>query len=268
MKRNLAGALAVMAASFAHAGSTVCGQSGTTNQAAHLDDRQLSQVFADIDTKSRMLDAYFHRMSKPRPPVMESPVAWQARRAEVRRHVRADLGLDPWPDRVPLEARVVAMKDYDDYRLERVWFQTLPNVWASGWLYVPKSPDAPPRKLPAVLSPHGHWAEGARARVVQTRCIGLAKQGYVAFAVDSVHVTHWPTGVCAVGMMTWNNMRALDYLETRLEVDPSKIGCTGESGGGQQTMYLMALDDRIQAAVPVVLISYFVRILFSNEQTH
>jgi hypothetical protein len=249
------------------AGDAVLGQPRGDAAAESPQNAASFLVFSDATVKIRMLEAYFHRMSKPRPPVFVSGAAWQARRAEVRRLVLADLGLDPLPHRVPLDARVVATKEYDDYRLERVWFQTLPEVWASGWLYLPKAA-VPAGRFPAVLSPHGHWQEGARAPVVQTRCIGLAKRGYVAFAVDSVHVTHWPTGLCSVGMMTWNNIRAIDYLETRPEVAKTRIGCTGESGGGQQTMYLMAVDDRVQAAVPVVLISYFERILFATEQTH
>ena len=231
-----------------------------------------TNVFSDPKTKTQMLEAYFHRLSAPKPPVFKSRRQWNERRAEVRRLVLQDLGLDPLPERVPLNAQVVATKEYNDYRLERVWFQTLPNVWASGWLYLPKLRNTQyairNTQFPAILNPHGHWQDGARHPVVQTRCIGLAKKGYVAFAVDSIHVTHWGIGVCSVGMMTWNNMRALDYLETRPEVDKTKIGCTGASGGGQQTMYLMATDDRIQVAVPTVLISYFERILFPNESTH
>jgi hypothetical protein len=229
-----------------------------------------TNVFADAKTKTQMLEAYFHRLSAPKPPTFKSKKQWNERRAELRKLVLRDLGLDPLPERVPLNAQIVATKEYDDYRLERVWFQTLPHIWASGWLYVPKTQNPEPRtqKFPAVLNPHGHWENGARHPVVQSRCIGLAKKGYVAFAVDSVHVTDWRIGVCSVGMMTWNNMRALDYLETRPEVDKTKIGCTGASGGGQQTMYLMATDDRVQVAVPTVLISYFERILFSDERTH
>jgi len=214
------------------------------------------------DEKSRMLEAYFERMTVRRAPV---PETWEKRRAEVRQAALRSLGLDPLPERGPLDPHVAATKEYDDYRLERVWYRTFPSVWASGWLYVPKGRKGP---FPAILCPHGHWANGAREGVVQARCIGLAKKGYVAFAIDSVHETHWATGLCPVGLMTWNNMRALDYLESRPEVDKTRFGCTGASGGGQQTMYMMAVDDRIQAAVPVVMITYFRRILFPTEEAH
>jgi hypothetical protein len=214
--------------------------------------------------KARMLEAYHRRCVTPRPPAFESKARWEERRAEVRRLVRRGLGLDPLPERVDLRAQVVAKKEYDDYWLERVWYRTFPDVWASGWLYRPKAEG----KHPVVLCPHGHWDQGARHPVVQSRCIALAKKGYVALAVDSVHVTHWALGVCPVGIMTWNNMRALDYLATRPECDMEKVGCTGASGGGQQTMYLMLLEDRIGAAVPAVMVSYFSRIVFADEQAH
>jgi len=223
-----------------------------------------TRVLRDSRTKDRMLTAYWGRLSSARPPRFESREKWEARRQELRQQVRRCLGLDPLPERVPLRPVVSGRKEYDDYRLERVWFRTLPEVWASGWLYLPKGTGP----FPGVLNPHGHWENGARHPVVQTRCIALAKKGYVALAVDSVHVTHWSVGLCSLTMMTWNNMRALDYLESRPEVDARRIGCTGASGGGQQTMYLMLLEDRIQAAVPVVMISYFQRILSPREDTH
>ena len=91
-------------------------------------------VFVDPKQKTYILEAYFRRQSVPRPPVFQSKEQWEARRRQVRQLVQQDLGLQPYPERVPLDARVAAAKEYDDYRLERVWFRTLPRVWASGWL--------------------------------------------------------------------------------------------------------------------------------------
>jgi dienelactone hydrolase len=121
----------------------------------------------------------------------------------------------------------------------------------------------PSGKHPAVLNLHGHWEHGARQPVVQTHCIALARKGYVALAVDSVHLPaeSFLIGATSIGLMTFDNIRALDLLQSLPEVDGSRIGCTGASGGGQQTMYLMALDDRITAAVPAVLVSYFRHIM-------
>jgi cephalosporin-C deacetylase-like acetyl esterase len=201
---------------------------------------------------------YYDRMVDPRPIRARTRPEWLARRTELRQQVRACLGLDPAPARLPLDAHVGGTLEREGYRLERVFFQTWPGLYAGGWLYVP---DPSVDRAPAILSPHGHFRNGAMDPVVQTRCITLARKGYVALAVDSVHTYRYDVGVNAVGVMTWNNMRALDYLCSRPEVDRERIGCVGESGGGQQTMYLMALDDRVKVAVPAVLVSYFKRIL-------
>jgi hypothetical protein len=78
---------------------------------------------------------------------------------------------------------------------------------------------------------------------------------------DNIHAGDLETGMCPIGLMTWQNLRALDYLLSREDVDPDRLGITGASGGGQQTMYMMGLDERLRAAVPVVMASYFERIV-------
>lgn len=202
---------------------------------------------------------------------------WQKRRLEVRWHVRRMLGLDPWPARLPLNVHYGGKLDRSDYTLRRVYFQTWPQVYASGWLYLPKSTG----KHPAVLNPHGHWPLGATDPVIQQRCIGFAKKGYVALTLDAAHIgiewdkpqsemrrpvvpaanstRNYLIGINSAGVQTWNLMRAIDFLETLPEVDASRIGCTGESGGGLQTLYLMAMDSRVKVAVPVVYPNYYNR---------
>jgi dienelactone hydrolase len=86
----------------------------------------------------------------------------------------------------------------------------------------------------------------------------------VALAVDSVHAYDYYAGVTPLSVMTWNNIRALDLLGSLPEVDPERLGCTGCSGGGQQTFYLMALEDRLQAVVPVNMVSEARRIIFAD----
>lgn len=201
---------------------------------------------------------YYERMVDPRPIRARTRPEWLARRPVLRQQVRACLGLEPVPARLPLAPRVGGTLSRPGYRLQRVFFQSWPGLYAGGWLYLPDPAEEP---APAVLSPHGHMKGGATHENVQARCITLARRGYVVLAVDSVHTYRYDVGVNAVGVMTWNNMRALDYLATRPEVDMERVGCVGESGGGQQTMYLMALDDRVKVAVPVALVSYFKRIL-------
>ncbi|MBI2842191.1 MAG: dienelactone hydrolase family protein [Armatimonadetes bacterium] len=207
------------------------------------------------EQNASVIAAYFERMSAPQRFKFTSAKDWEVRRAEVRRSVMQTIGLDPLPERLPLKVHYAGTIDRGSYVVKRVYWQTWPNVYASGYLYMPNTPG----KHPAVLNPHGHWGSGARYKVVQSRMITLARRGYVALAVDSIHTdTHaFLIGLTSIGAMTWNNMRGVDLLESLPEVDATKIGCTGASGGGQQTLYMMVADGRIKAAVPVVGIMYF-----------
>ena len=129
---------------------------------------------------------------------------------------------------------------------------------------------------PAVLIAHGHWEEGRMADgpngSIPARAITFARQGYVAFTYDMVgcndtrqipqHRTfaadnkHWLWGVSLMGLQTWNSVRALDFLVSLPDVDKSRLAITGESGGGTQTMLLGAIDDRLAAVGPCVMVSH------------
>ncbi len=154
----------------------------------------------------------------------------------------------------------------DGYRVEKIVFQTRPGVLMTANAYVP----AGDGKRPAVLCVHGHWRGAKQDPVPQSRCIGLAKLGFFVLAVDAfgagergigtalgeyhgemVGSTLFPIGLPLSGLQVYENMRAVDYLMTRPEVDGSKLGITGASGGGNQTMYAGAFDERFACVVPV-----------------
>jgi dienelactone hydrolase len=221
-------------------------------------DKMEALVTSSLDTDA-MLDGYYERLSAPHHLDVQTLDAWKQRREVVRQQTLRDIGLDPLPERLPLDPRYGGSLEREDYLLRRVYFQTWPGVYASGWLYLPKTAG----KHPAILNPHGHWQNGAMHPVVQSLSIGLVKKGYVALAVDSVHlpVDSFLVGASSIGVMTYNNLRAVDLLETLPQVDATRLGCTGGSGGGQQTMFMMTADPRIKAAVPAVLVSYFRRIM-------
>ena len=185
--------------------------------------------------------------------------AWPGRRAAVRAHAADALGLVPPPASALLDVQVHGELRRSGVLLQRLSWIGFPGHRATGWLWLPDP--LPKGPLPAVLCPHGHWENGARHPVVQARCAAFAQFGWLALAVDSVHVEHVASGVNAIGAMTWHNQRALDVLLARPEVDPARIGCTGASGGGQQTYYLMALEDRLAAAAPMVMACYLAEIL-------
>jgi dienelactone hydrolase len=180
--------------------------------------------------------------------------------------------LDGFPERTPLNAQVTGALDRGEYRIEKVIFESQPNHHVTALLYLPKT-NAP---CPGVLVPCGHSANGKAAEAYQRASILLAKNGLAVLCYDPIGQgeraqilkrdgkaafnstqEHTLVGIGSILLGTntarhriWDGMRALDYLASRPEVDPTRLGCTGNSGGGTLTSYLMALDDRIVAAAP------------------
>lgn len=221
------------------------------------------------EERNDFFHAIYERMTAVKPlSRFKTKAEWQAFAKQMRPKILNALGLWPLPKKVALDPHNSKKLVRDGYTVERVWYQVFPKVYASAYLYIPDAAKLPGAKLPAILHPHGHWDQGAADPVVQSRCIAMAKMGYVSLCPDSTHVFDFPTGLCPVGQMTWDNIRALDYLESLPYVDRSKLGCTGASGGGQQTMYLGAVDDRVKVLVPAVMVCYFRRILFEDESAH
>lgn len=185
------------------------------------------------------------------------------------------------PERTPLEPQVVGVVNRPGYRVEKILFQSQPKHYVTGLLFLP-DPERFKPPYPGVLEPCGHALPAKGHPEYQTLGALLALNGMVALVYDPIDQGErgqylgkdgWPNlwGVSAhtmVGLSSillgqnaarfeiWDGMRAIDYLQSRPEVDPQRIGCTGNSGGGTQTAYLMALDDRIRAASPSCSISY------------
>lgn len=165
-----------------------------------------------------------------------------------------------------MDPKVIARIDRDTYRIEKVEFQTFEGVRMPGLLYLPKKEG----KHPAVLHVHGHWKGAKQDPVVQARCVAQVRAGFVVLCVDAfgageraigtalgeyhgemTGATLLPTGMPLSAVQVLENMRAVDYLLTRPEVDGKRLGITGASGGGNQTMYAGAWDKRFGAVVPV-----------------
>jgi dienelactone hydrolase len=179
------------------------------------------------------------------------------------------------PERTPLNAKVTGTIRRDGYRVEKVIFESQPNHFVTALLFLPDR-DRKTFPCPGVLVPCGHSKDGKGHDTYQTMGALLASSGMAALVVDPIDQGErgqylgkdgWPklwgvgahdllgVGSTLLGRNTarfeiWDDMRAIDYLQSRPEVDPKRIGCTGNSGGGTQTSYMMALDDRIQAAAP------------------
>ncbi len=170
--------------------------------------------------------------------------------------------------KTPLNPRITGKLDRGDYTIEKVVLETFPGFTLSGNLYRPAHSTG---KIPGMLCPHGHWSDGRVNAEVQPRCIRWAKLGCAVFMYDMVgyndskpfpheflndRLRHW--GLSLPTLQTWNSIRALDWLTSLPYVDSTRIGCTGESGGGTQTFLLTALDNRVTVSAPVVMVSdYF-----------
>ena len=154
--------------------------------------------------------------------------AWRMRRPEVERAFRKAIGLERFPERTPLNARVAARHDFSDYVIENVLFESRPGFPVTANLYRPKSPAR--GKRAAILSPIGHYlSAGKTATEVQILCIHLARMGFIVLTYDAIgqgermlpgNIHHeagyalLPLGETIAGWMVWDSLRALDYLLT------------------------------------------------------
>ena len=194
---------------------------------------------------------------------------WEARRPELRQQYFDMLGLWPLPERTPLNAQVTGIIEREEgFRVEKLHFQSRPHLYVTGDLYLPK--DAKPgAKLPAVLYVCGHSGRGrdGNKTAYQHHGMWFATHGYVCLIIDSLqlgeiaaihHGTYrynrwwWQArGYAPSAVECWNGVRALDYLQSRPEVDPDRLAVTGISGGGAASFWIAAADERVKVAVPV-----------------
>jgi hypothetical protein len=196
---------------------------------------------------------------------------WESWRRTLRARLWELLGTPP-DDMLDLDMRVLGTIRMDGYRIDKVIYQSRPGFYVTSCLYVPDGPGP----FPAVLSVHGHFGEGHLADRVQGRAHHLAREGYVCLSVDAFgageratthghyeyHGAHLGTSVYDVGetlmgMQIVDNMRGVSLLRSLPCVRADRIGVTGASGGGNQTMWVAAMDERLAAAVPVVSVGTF-----------
>ena len=209
-----------------------------------------------------------------------TPEEIRQRQETLRARFRAALG--DFPERTSLNPRLTGNAERDGFRIEKVVYEARPKHHVTAVLYLPEGKGP----FPGVLVPCGHSANGKAAEAYQRICICLARNGLAALCFDPIgqgervqwlddkgkgrlgstdEHTSAGLGALLVGRSTalysvWDGIRSLDYLASRPEIDPERLGATGNSGGGTMTAYLMALDDRIKAAAPACYITSLERL--------
>ncbi|XOV91567.1 MAG: alpha/beta hydrolase family protein [Bacteroidota bacterium] len=196
---------------------------------------------------------------------------FENRKLALRTHIQDIVGFDVSAKRDPVKAIMGKETKMDGYLVQNVAIESIPGYYVTGTLYKPKKGKGP---FPVILSPHGHFynednpsiqMDSGRYRVdMQIRCATLAQMGAMVLSYDmyawgeSIRQTgsykFHETGF-ALRIQTWNSIRALDFMLSLQNANKDKVGVTGASGGGTQTFLLGALDDRVTASVPTIMVS-------------
>jgi cephalosporin-C deacetylase-like acetyl esterase len=215
---------------------------------------------------------------------LQTPDDWQNYQQQTKETLMEVLG--PFPGKTDLNPRITRTIYKDGYRAEHIVFESRPEFYVTSTLFLPDGVELP---APAIIYLSGHTQEGYRSPTYQHKMLNLVKKGFIVFAIDPVGqgerfeyldpetgesivgnatrehsyagVQAFLAGTSLASIMTWDGIRAVDYLLTRDEVDPERIGMTGRSGGGTQTAYIAAVDDRVYAAAPEAYITNFTRLL-------
>lgn len=217
---------------------------------------------------------------------VKTPEQWELRRAQLMADFQQAIG--PFPKRTPLNTRAVGKLERDRYTIHKIIFESRPRFYVTALVYVPKQHAAP---YPGILFPLGHSRNGKAYDSYQRTPAGFAEKGYLVVAYDPLgqgeRWQYWDPvkedsaftsstrehsnvgaqcmllGINLAQYMIWDSIRALDYLLSRDDVDPERIGCTGVSGGGTNTAYYVPFDDRVTAAMPTCYIAGFPALLES-----
>lgn len=194
---------------------------------------------------------------------------WRTKAPKYRQQLAEMLGLSPMPERTPLMATKTGGFSGDGYRVENMHYQAVPGLYVTANLYLPEKTDQP---APTILYVCGHanvMKDGVsfgNKTGYHHHGVWFARHGYVCLIIDTVQLGEirgehhgsyskgrwwwFSRGYTPAGLEAWAGIRGLDFLETRPEVDKTRFGVTGRSGGGAYSWWVAALDERIKAAAP------------------
>jgi len=185
---------------------------------------------------------------------------WEARKAELKQCMIDALGLERLPDKPNTKPIITKRRNYKGYSVENVALEILPGVYTTGSIYRPRPLK---EEHPIIIMPNGHFGQGRYRESQQIRSATLAKMGAVVVGYD---LFAWGESLLqfesndhrlsiAHTIQTWNGIQWIDYLTSLKETAPERVGITGGSGGGSQTMLLTAIEDRIKVSAPTVMVS-------------
>jgi hypothetical protein len=225
--------------------------------------------------KSDLIDVALRHEASVRFAVHQLPGTireWEEYKTKLRSEIvkKAGVIID---HKLPLNVRETASIKMKSYTVRNIAFQTFPGVFATANLYIPDGPGP----FPAVINMPGHWIKGKiDSTGPQTVGHSLASSGYVCLTIDpwgagergtkkgeyeyhgsNLGASLMNIGQPLIGVQISENMRGIDLLCSLPVVDTARIGATGASGGGNQTMWLSAVDTRVKADVPVVSVGTF-----------
>lgn len=192
----------------------------------------------------------------------QDKATWETRASELKGCMFTAFGLDKAPKMPDSKPIVTKKRKYDGYTVENIALEILPGVYTTGSIYKPY----PLRgKKAVVVSPNGHFGDGRYRESEQIRCAMLAKMGAIVVNYDlfawGESQLQFPSKThrnsIASTIQVLSGMRLLDYVSTLKHADMSRVGVTGGSGGGSQTVFLAALDERVTVSVPVVMVSAY-----------
>jgi hypothetical protein len=204
---------------------------------------------------------------------------WEAKKPSLLKQIKNIVGLQELDERGPIKWLSKGLLDREDYTIEKVIYETYPGMMVPALVYTPKGLATP---APAMVNIPGHvYCEGKAHVDAQARSVNLVRRGVVVITYDYLMTFERNTGANPCGSMpygggndhglstfsytagtptaleTLDAIRAVDYLYTRKDIDRSRIGVTGESGGSNSTYWVAALDARVRLAVPVCSVTSF-----------
>ncbi|OLC88881.1 MAG: hypothetical protein AUH88_00115 [Acidobacteria bacterium 13_1_40CM_4_61_5] len=246
---------------FLFVSGPACGQSDPDDLGAVLGEEILAPSAALLQIKSYILN----RVAPP--PTATNAQQWTEEAQRLRRHLLQDVVYHGWPEEwvnsAPRFEDLGVIETGQGYRLRKLRYEIVPGFQSVAILYEPEKLVG---KLPAILNVNGHVGPPGKAvEYKQKRCINFAKHGILALNLEWFFFgelrqegnQHWYgahldlVGANALGIFLLEMRRGLDYLYNHPSVDRNRIGVTGLSGGGWQTIFLSSLDERVKAAVPV-----------------